>query len=105
MSAQFGRWSIDGMPPAAGYLENVRKVLARYGPDGSSSYSNDGVDILYYAFHTFKESRQETQPHAMKSGGFITWDGRLDNRAELIGLLRDHLSQESADVSIVTAAY
>jgi len=45
--------------------------------------------ILYRAFHTTKESRRESQPHVSPSGAVITWDGRLDNRAELISGLRD----------------
>ena len=105
MSVQFGRWSFDGLPPAADYLKKLRNVLAPYGPDGSSSYSKDGVDILYGAFHTTKESRQETQPCVLESGAVITWDGRLDNRAEFIGLLRDCLSPDSADVAIAAASY
>ena len=34
----------------------------------------------------------------------ITWDGRLDNRAELIALLREELSIEPTDAAIVGAA-
>ena len=67
--------------------------------------SSDGVSILYRAFHTTKESRRETQPHISASGAVITWDGRLDNRAEFIHLLSDSLSIDSPDVSIVAAAY
>jgi asparagine synthase (glutamine-hydrolysing) len=105
MSVQFGRWSFDGEPVAPGYLEEVSTVLAPYGPDKRHSFSSDGVSILYYGFHSTKESRRETQPHASKSGTVITWDGRLDNRAEFIGLMRHELSTNSADVSIVAAAY
>jgi asparagine synthase (glutamine-hydrolysing) len=35
----------------------------------------------------------------------ITWDGRLDNRADLISELRDSLTIDSTDISIVAAAY
>ncbi|MGA7291189.1 MAG: asparagine synthase-related protein, partial [Terriglobales bacterium] len=35
----------------------------------------------------------------------ITWDGRLDNRADLISELRDSLTVNSTDVAIVAAAY
>ena len=35
----------------------------------------------------------------------ITWDGRLDNRAELISELRDSLTIDSTDVAIVATAY
>jgi asparagine synthetase B (glutamine-hydrolysing) len=35
----------------------------------------------------------------------ITWDGRLDNPAELISELRDSLTVNSIDVTIIAAAY
>jgi asparagine synthase (glutamine-hydrolysing) len=105
MSVQFGRWSFDGMPPLLDFLERVNTMLAPYGPDNSSSYHKDGVSVLYHAFHTTKESRRETQPDISRSGTVITWDGRLDNRAELIHQFSGSLSIASADVSILSAAY
>lgn len=105
MSVQFGRWNFDSKPVNQDYREKVKSVIAPYGPDGGSSYSKDNVSILYHAFHTTKESRRELQPHVMASGAVITWDGRLDTRAELIRELRDVVTIGSTDVSIVAAAY
>src|SRR6266571_1942866 len=105
MSVQFGRWNFEGQPPSSEYIEKVSAALAPYGPDSNESYSKDGVRILYRAFHTTKESRRETQPHISSSGAVITWDGRLDNRAELISELRDSLTISSTDVAILAAAY
>jgi len=105
MSVQFGRWNYDSAHPAPGYLEKASQLLAPYGPDGEGRYSDAGVDIIYRAFHTTKESRRERQPHAAASGAVITLDGRLDNREELIRQLRGDLSLESTDVAIVAAAY
>jgi len=105
MSVQFGRWNWEGQPPAPGYIEKVSAALAPYGPESNEAYSKGGVKILYRAFHTTKESRRETQPHISPSGAVITWDGRLDNRAELINELRDMLTIASTDVAIVAAAY
>src|SRR6266436_2211676 len=105
MSVQFGRWNWEGQAPATGYIEKVNAVLAPYGPDGNNSYSKGGVQILYRAFHTTKESWRETQPHTSPSGAVITWDGRLDNRDDLVSELRDVLALDSADASIVEAAY
>ena len=105
MSMQFGRWNYDSAPCAPGYLEKASQLLAPYGPDGGDSYSGPGVDIVYRGFHTTKESRREKQPHAAPCGAVITWDGRLDNREELIRQLRGDLSIESTDVAIVAAAY
>jgi asparagine synthase (glutamine-hydrolysing) len=105
MSVQFGRWNLDGKPVDRDYLEKVKPVIAPYGPDDGGSYAKTSISILYRAFHTTKESRRETQPHITESGAVITWDGRLDNRAELIRQLRDVLTISSTDVSIVGAAY
>jgi len=105
MSVQFGRWNWEGQPPAPDYIEKVSRVLAPYGPDSNESYSRDGINILYCAFHTTKESRRETQPHISPSGAVTTWDGRLDNRGELISELRDGLTFAPTDVAIVAAAY
>ena len=98
MSVQFGRWNFEGQPPTPEYIEKVSAALAPYGPDSDGSYSNGGIRILYRAFHTTKESRRERQPHISPSGAVITWDGRLDNRTELISELRDSLDPDSTDV-------
>ena len=105
MSVQFGRWNFDGKPVDRDYLEKARATIAPYGPDDAGSYLKGNISILYHAFHTTKESRRETQPHITATGAVITWDGRLDNRAELIRQLKDVLTIGSTDVSIVAAAY
>ena len=106
MSVQFGRWNFEGQPPAPDYIDKVSATLAPYGPDSNESYSKSGMNILYRAFHTTKESRREKQPCISPSGAVITWDGRLDNRADLIGQLRrDSLTVNFTDVAIVAAAY
>jgi asparagine synthase (glutamine-hydrolysing) len=105
MSVQFGKWNFDGQPPAPDYIGKVTAALARYGPDSNELYSSDGLTILYRAFHTTKESHCERQPHVSSSGAVITWDGRLDNRADLISELRDSLTSNSTDVAIAAASY
>lgn len=105
MSAQFGRWNFDGRPMGRGYFETVDPVIAPYGPDDGGSYARGCVGIQYRAFHTTRESRQEKQPHVTNSGAVITWDGRLDNREELIRQLHGGLTNGSTDVAIVGAAY
>jgi len=105
MSVIFGRWNFDGRSASPDYLAKVRTSLAAHGPDGFRSYSNDGVNIGFHAFHTTKQSRHQLQPFVSKSGPVFAWDGRLDNRKELIERLGDSLTAESADVCIVAAAY
>jgi asparagine synthase (glutamine-hydrolysing) len=105
MSVQFGRWNFDGKPVDRDYLAKAKASIAPYGPDDADSYSKNNVSIVYHAFHTTKESRRETQPHVTVSGAILTWDGRLDNRAELIHQLRDFVTAASTDVEIAAAAY
>jgi asparagine synthase (glutamine-hydrolysing) len=105
MSVQFGRWNFEGQSADPGYIENVSAVLAPYGPDSNEAYSNGGVQILYHAFHTTKESHREKQPCISPSGAVITWDGRLDNRSDLISDLRDFVSLNSTDLAIAAAAH
>src|SRR5204862_4159697 len=105
MSVQFCRWNFDGKPVDRDYLEKAGTSIAPYGPDDAGSYSKNNVSILYHAFHTTKESRRETQPHVTSSGAILTWDGRLDNRTDLIRQLHDFVTIGSNDVEIVAAAY
>jgi asparagine synthase (glutamine-hydrolysing) len=105
MSVQFGRWNFDGQPPCREYIERAVRTLVPYGPDGQNSYSKGGLTIVYRAFHTTRESRGEVQPYESRSGAVITWDGRLDNRAELRQQLDRRIVSDCPDILIVDAAY
>src|SRR6266849_4514316 len=104
MSIQFGRWNFDGEPVEPAYLEKVEALIAPYGPDGRGCYAQDHVAMMYRSFHTTHESRRETQPFISPSGAITTWDGRLDNRSELIGELRETVGTGSTDLEIVAAS-
>lgn len=105
MSIQFGMWNFDGAPIAREYLEQSARLLAPYAPDGGASYTSKGFEILYRPFHTTRQSRHEIQPHLLSSGAVLTWDGRLDNREELMAATSAHLDLDATDVLIVAAAY
>jgi asparagine synthase (glutamine-hydrolysing) len=105
MSAIFGRWSFEGEPADAAYLRRVQSILAPYAPDDADVYLEAGVAILHHAFHTTRESRLTRQALLTKSGCVIAWDGRLDNRDELVGELGEPVLHERSDVSVVAAAY
>jgi len=105
MSVQFGRWNFTGESPAPEYIKKVSASIAPYGPDSSESCSRPGICILYRGFHTTKESRREKQPYICPSGAVLAWDGRLDNREDLISELRPFVTQQDSDVAIVAAAF
>ena len=104
MTVQFGKCTFDDKPTDPVELDKVRPLLGPYGPDGEGTFCGQNAAILARVFHTTRESREEVQPYVSASGLVITWDGRLDNRKELIGSLRG-VSNSSTDVSIVAAAY
>lgn len=105
MSAQAGIWNFDGSPAPAELLAKLSDAITQYGPDGESTYFDGPVGMLYRPFHTTVESRLERQPRVSPRGLVITWDGRLDNREELIPQLYNELMGEPTDVATVMAAY
>jgi asparagine synthase (glutamine-hydrolysing) len=105
MSIQFGSSSFDNRPATAEYVQKVVGLLSPYAVDGQSSYRKDGAVILYFPFHTTKESRWERQPHVSLSNKVFAWDGRLDNRTELLRELGESCRGRTSDVAIVAKAY
>jgi asparagine synthase (glutamine-hydrolysing) len=105
MSVQFGTWNFKGAATDPEPIVKVRELLAPYGPDGVSEFSQPNITISHLAFHTTKKSRRERQPLALPSGAVLTWDGRLDNSVELIPELKGSLSPDSTDLAVVAAAY
>jgi asparagine synthase (glutamine-hydrolysing) len=105
MSVQFGKWNFDGKPVEPDYIQRASGILAPYAPDGINICNRDSIFFLYGAFHTTDESQCAVQPHLSSTGVATLWDGRLDNRANLIRQLLGDLTMKSADVQIVAAAY
>jgi asparagine synthase (glutamine-hydrolysing) len=68
-------------------------------------YFDDSVGMLYLPFHTTSESHMEGQPHVAASGRVFTWDGRLDNRDELLPLLHNDLGGAYTDLALAEAAF
>lgn len=105
MSAQFGRWNFAGASLPARDLEKIFGFIAPYGPDGGNTYRSPGVNIIYRAFHTTNESVHEVQPLITEGNSVICWDGRLDNRKELLIELNAGFESDCPDVLIVATGY
>jgi len=105
MGVQFGRWNFDGRPVDPDYLQKAGRMLAPYGPDGEGTFIKDGAGILFRGFHTTREARNENQPTVAASGAVLTWDGRLDNRAELLGELGGIPTARATDAETVAASH
>ena len=105
MSVQFGRWNFDGRPSTPDFLEKVAALLLPYGPDAFGSHAAGGLSFVHRALRTSSECRSERQPYRLPCGVIFTWDGRLDNRDELIRALRGGPAQGTSDAAIAAAAY
>ena len=105
MSVQFGRWNFDGQPIDSDYIAKVRTIVGPHAPDASNVCIEAASFLLYGAFHTTEESRRERQPFISPSGTYLTWDGRLDNRSELIERTSQHLGLGATDADIVSCCY
>ena len=104
MSAFAGILNFDGAPVDRSVLDGMARSLARLGPDGGSYKRVQNLGVVFRAFHTDSESKLERQPLVSALGHILTWDGRLDNRDELIQL-PGCVDQSSTDVEIVMASH
>ncbi|MEN3328107.1 MAG: hypothetical protein V7638_2914 [Acidobacteriota bacterium] len=88
-------------------LAKLGATLDSRGPEGGFDVVSGNVGMSYRAFHTNRESHLEGQPLVLREGQMLTWNGRLDNRGELIRQLRANLSYTNTitDLAIVMAAY
>jgi hypothetical protein len=67
--------------------------------------SHNGLAMQAEVLVFDRHSAAERQPYCFDSGSVLTWDGRLDNRGELLATLHHSLPQETSDVAIVAAAF
>ena len=103
MSGIGGIFCFDGARADDVMLKALGDGLERKGPDGRCEQRSGSVAMVYRPLHTNLESRMETQPFVSDRGHILCWDGRLDNRDELIRILQ--LRDDRTDVAIVMAAY
>src|ERR1700722_3890073 len=103
MSVQFGVSNRDREPVSEDVLRRIEGLLVPYAPDGVSILRQKSAALLYGSFETGCQPAQP-QPYPLATRDWMTWDGRLDNRNDLI---RSSLSltTRSTDVEIVATIY
>ncbi|MEX0763203.1 MAG: asparagine synthase-related protein [Dehalococcoidia bacterium] len=108
MSGIAGIMHMDGRQVDGPSLRAMTDIIQHRGPDGSGHWINGPVGLGHMHMVATPESARESQPAVSADDNVVlTWDGRLDNRRELISTLRSTLavSERSTDPDIVLAAY
>ena len=107
MSGIIGVWNLDGRPVEPELLSRLSAPLAHRGPDGEGQWIKGPVGLSCQLMRVTPESLHETQPLVHPAGPVIVFDGRLDNREELLSLLKGAWGAEadSPDPALVLAAY
>ncbi len=87
MSGIAGIWNLDGEPVEPEMLARMSATMARRGPDGEEMWIKGPVGFACQLLRVTPESEKETQPVVDSSEAVLVFDGRLDNREELIRTL------------------
>lgn len=105
MSIQAGIWNLNDEPLQECLLRRLDQTTSDRENAGQTSCVNGSFGMLYKPTHTTQESRRARQPYRSARGMIITWDGRLDNRLDLISALCPESASEGSDVALVAAAF
>jgi asparagine synthase (glutamine-hydrolysing) len=108
VSGIVGVWNLDGRPVEPGSLDKLMAPIGHRGPDGLHWWSEGPVALGCAQFRVTPEAKNEVMPLVGRRGAILTWDGRLDNRAELVSLLRGSspdIDLSCPDPVLVMAAY
>jgi asparagine synthase (glutamine-hydrolysing) len=105
MSGISGIWNTDGKPVQTELLKSISAQLAHRGIDGEYLSVSGPVGLSCQLMRNAPESAAEVQPWLDK-GCVVVFDGRLDDRDELMAKLGDRsFDSETPAPVLVAAAY
>jgi asparagine synthase (glutamine-hydrolysing) len=97
MSAQAGVFYFDGRPVSPEIVARLVDAIDPYGPDDGGEVVQPGLAMVFRAWHVTPEDPAARQPLISTRGHVMTWDGRLDNREDLLAQLW-HERKRNGDV-------
>jgi asparagine synthase (glutamine-hydrolysing) len=105
MSAQAGIFYFDGRTVRPDQIAAISTALDAYGPDaGADANPAPGLLMLHRSLHVTPEDRHDRQPVDVVGASLLTWDGRLDNRTDLMMALGVRPTPDVADALVVARA-
>lgn len=105
MSALAGILYADRRPVPAHDLAVFTTHSQASGPDGGGTFTAPGVALQAHILRFDRWSGAEQQPYRFGREAVLTWDGRLDNRDDLLMRLDRQLGADHSDAALVAAAY
>ena len=107
MSAIAGFMSFDGSHDTPAMTRAMTSRMQSRGPDGIDHWSSEKVTLGQCLLQEGPEIDSDTPPVVDRgSGCVLVWDGRLDNREDLFGVLKPQLDRQDApDSDYVLAAH
>ena len=85
-------------------LARLWQPIAHRGPDADGRWVEGTLGVAAGVLRVTPESAEEEQPYRHRSGVVAAFDGRLDNRDELLSALPDATTRDP-DVALVAEAY
>src|SRR5262249_48431372 len=106
MSGLAGVIFTDGRPVETSLLDTMARAAPHSGLDSPHIWRDGPAGMVRFALATTPEAVGESQPYVdQQTGLVITFDGRVDNREELLDLLSaDSLQRSGPDCAIVLQA-
>src|SRR5581483_7682482 len=106
MSAQAGVFYFDSRPVNLELVAAMGRSLDAFGPDRASQHVAPGLAMVHRALHITPEDRHELQPLISTRQSVLTWDGRLDNRHDLLSQLWHDLDDDDeSDAALALCVY
>ena len=107
MSGILGIWNFDGRPVEPAELKRLSATIAHRGRDAEGFHIWREFGFACRLSRITPEAKVEIQPLADSSRGVVVFDGRLDNRDELIDAIGkvQPIARDAPDPALVLGAY
>src|SRR5262245_17528099 len=106
MGAIAGVCHWDQQPVSSSVLSELAVHCRPFGADGTvTTQPRPWLALQVSRLHFDRLAKSEHQPFVFGRGCVLTWDGRLDNRDDLLLRLFRDVNDDHSDAALVAAAY
>jgi asparagine synthase (glutamine-hydrolysing) len=105
MSALFGIWNFDERPVEAEDLRRSAILISPHVNGSQTMYALKNVGLVCLPCQATAGSRKESEPYVTPSNLLFGWDGRLDNRKELLHDCTHLCDRNASDLAVIAATF